>query len=65
MKLGVRDPRDEVLPTSATLRLTMWGEYAVIGLKHHEHRPYKFVSSFFVQAFGRGLIWCRRLRSMS
>ena len=50
-KLGVRDPRDEVLPFSGPVSLTMWGEYMEIGLRLDEGRPYKFVSPFFVKAF--------------
>ena len=48
------DPRAEVSPRTAAVILTMWGEYVGIGLRHDEHRPYKFVSSFFVQAFEAG-----------
>ena len=55
LKLGVRDPRDEVLPSSAPVSLTMWGEYVGIGLRLGEQRPYKFVSPFFVKAFEDGL----------
>ena len=54
MKLGVGDPRDEVLPSSAPVSLTMWGEYVGIGLRLGEQRPYKFVSPFFVKAFEDG-----------
>ena len=57
-KVGVRDPRDEVLPSSASVSLTIWGEYVGIGLKAGEDRPYKFVSPFFVEAleFGSELV---------
>ena len=54
LKLGVRDPRDEVLPSSAPVTLTMWGEYVGIGLRLSEDRPYKFVSPVFVEAFEFG-----------
>ena len=53
-QLGVRDPRDEVLPSEAPVILTMWGEYVGIGLRLGEQRPYKFVSPFFVKAFEDG-----------
>ena len=36
LKLGVRDPRDEVLPCTTSLSLTMWGEYLPIGLRLNE-----------------------------
>ena len=53
-KLGVRDPRDEVLPTTMSLSLTMWGEYLPIGLRLSEDRKYKFVQPAFVNAFEEG-----------
>ena len=47
-----------MLPSSASVSLTIWGEYVGIGLKAGEDRPYKFVSPFFVEAleFGSGLV---------
>ena len=53
-QLGVRDPRDEVLPESPSFILTMWGEYMRIGFVLGEKTPYKFVSSFFVRALVEG-----------
>ena len=54
MKVGVRDPRDEVLPSSASVSLTMWGEYVGIGLRLSEDIRYKFVSPFFAEALEFG-----------
>ena len=54
LKLGVRDPRDEVLPSEGPVVLTAWGEYMEIGLRLDEKRPYKFVSPFFIEAFEFG-----------
>ena len=54
LKVGVRDPRDEVLPSSAEVSLTMWGEYVGIGLRLDEEIPYKFVSPFFAEALQFG-----------
>ena len=54
MKVGVRDPRDEVLPSSASVSLTMWGEYVGIGLRLSEDLRYKFVSPFFAEALEFG-----------
>ena len=54
LKLGVRDPRDEVLPSSASVSLTMWGEYVGIGLRLSEDLRYKFVSPFFADALEFG-----------
>ena len=53
-KLGVMDPRDEVLPTTMSLSLTMWGEYLPIGLRLSEDRNFKFVQPAFVNAFEEG-----------
>ena len=53
-KLGVMDPRDEVLPTTMTLSLTVWGEYLPIGLRLSEDRNFKFVQPAFVNAFEEG-----------
>ena len=64
-KLGVRDPRDEVLPTTASLSLTMWGEYVPIGLRPTEEceYKYKFVSPFFVRAFVDGFEMMRKVEA--
>ena len=51
-KAGVRDPRDEVLPTTASVRLAMWGEYMPYGLKLGEDCKCKFVPPAFVKAYG-------------
>ena len=32
-KVGVRDPREEVLPRTLSVRLTAWGEYLPLGLR--------------------------------
>ena len=54
LKVGVSDPRDEVLPSSASLSLTMWGEYVPIGLGLDEERQFKFVQPAFVKALEDG-----------
>ena len=54
LKVGMRDPRDEVLPSSASVSLTMWGEYVGIGLRLSEDIRYKFVSPFFVETLEFG-----------
>ena len=45
--LGVRDPRDEVLPWTPCLNLAMWGEYLPLGLRLNDfcqvHSPYEFI----------------------
>ena len=51
-KAGVRDPRDEVLPSTASVRLTMWGEYLPYGLGLDEGCKCKFVQPAFVKALG-------------
>ena len=53
-KVGVRDPRDEVLPTTTSARLTLWGELVPIGLRLKEECKFKFVPLAFVQAFEDG-----------
>ena len=53
-KLGVRDPRDEVLPSTTEFALAMWGEYAQIGLRLNESHKLKFIQPYFVQAFEAG-----------
>jgi hypothetical protein len=55
LKVGVRDPRDEVLPTTTCLSLSLWGEYVPIGLRTYEDAcKIKFVQPAFVQAFEDG-----------
>ena len=55
MNVGVRDPRDEALPSSAEVMLTLWGEYVGIGFKLTEDDTrYKFVSPFFAEALEFG-----------
>ena len=53
LQIGVRDPRDEVLPSTPGFTLTMWGEYVPIGLRFQEE-PFgapalKFVQPAFVK----------------
>ena len=40
--LGVRDPRDEVLPWTPCLNLAMWGEYLPLALRLNEFLPGPF-----------------------
>ena len=54
LQLGVRDPRDEELPKTASFTLTVWGEWVPIGLRIEEHVKYHFVQPAFVQAFEDG-----------
>ena len=52
--VGVRDPRDEVLPSTPAFMLTLWGEYVPIGLRFNEALggvPLRFVQLAFVKAF--------------
>ena len=53
-KVGVRDPREDVLPTTLSVRLTAWGEYLPIGLRYSEECKCKFVPPAFAQAFEVG-----------
>ena len=53
LQLGVRDPRDEVLPGSACMNLTMWGEYMHVGMRVEEPK-FKFVQPAFVRALEEG-----------
>ena len=53
-KVGVRDPREEVLPTTLSVSLTAWGEYLPIGFRYSEECKCKFVPPAFVQAFEAG-----------
>ena len=53
-KAGVRDPRDEVLPTTASVSLTMWAEFVKFGLRLDEDCNFKFVPPAFVKAYGDG-----------
>ena len=62
LKVGVRDPRDEVLPSSALVTLTAWGEYVSIGSRLGADSPYKFVSAFFVKAFEDGFACVQKAR---
>ena len=57
--VGVGDPRDEVLPTTTSVRLTLWGEYVPIGLRLEE-RKFKFVPPAFVKAFEDGHAMMKR-----
>ena len=52
--IGVRDPRDEVLPDTATWKLTMWGEYVPMGLRLSHEAKLRFVHPGFVKAFHDG-----------
>ena len=58
LKVGVRDPRDEVLANTPGLTLTMWGEYVPIGLRFNEAfgggPPLRFVQPAFVKALADG-----------
>ena len=58
LKVGVRDPRDEVLADTPGPVLTMWGEYLPIGLRFNEAfaggPPLRFVQPAFVKAFSDG-----------
>jgi hypothetical protein len=53
-KVGVRDPREEVLPTTPSVSLTAWGEYLPLGLRYSAECQCKFVPPAFVQAFEAG-----------
>ena len=54
-QVGVRDPRDEVLPTTTSLALTLWGEYVPIGLRRPDEAcKIHFVQPAFVKAFADG-----------
>ena len=54
-RVGVRDPRDEVLPTTISVSLTLWGEYVPIALRlNEEDCKIKFVPPAFVKAFQEG-----------
>ena len=65
LKVGVRDPRDEVLPTTTSLSLSMWGEYVPLGLRTYEDAcKIKFVQPAFVQAFEDGLEVMKRAEAI-
>ena len=53
-KIGVRDPRDEALPESPWLSLTMWAEYLPVGSRLDEKPRARFVQPMFVRAFHEG-----------
>ena len=53
-KVGVRDPREEVLPTTLSVRLIARGEYLPICLRYSEECKCKFVPPAFAQAFEVG-----------
>jgi len=60
-KVGVRDPRDEELPTTTSVSLTLWGEYVPIGLRLNEvDCKIKFVPPAFVNAFEGGIEMIKR-----
>ena len=52
-KVGVRDPRDEVLASTPAFMLTMWGEYVPIGLRFNEV-PMMFAQLAFARALADG-----------
>ena len=52
-KVGVRDPRDEVLASTPAFMLTMWAEYVPIGLRFNEV-PMMFAQPSFVRALADG-----------
>ena len=60
-KVGVRDPRDEVLPNPTSVRVTLWGEYVPIGLRLGEESKHKFVPPAFVKAFEDGAELMRKM----
>ena len=60
-KVGVRDPRDEVLPRTTSVTLTSWGEYVPIGLSLGEECKFKFVPPAFAKAFEDGVEMMRKV----
>ena len=48
--VGLRDPRSEVLPSTASTTLTLWGEYLPHGLSLGEETKHTFVPPAFVKA---------------
>jgi len=50
LKIGVMDPRDEALPSSTPVMLTLWAEFLPIGLRRDEGCKCKFIPPAFVKA---------------